>query len=90
MGQPEGGDSSVMDANYPPTNRWPEAPLGRGGGLGRAMGGGLGGFCRGGGGVREGWLGGGGDPGGAICRVHAPKAKRWSITGSPYLPLPSI
>ena len=29
--------------------------------------------------VNSGWWGGGG---------HAPKAKRWSITGSPYLPLP--
>ena len=23
-----GGGSSGLDANYPPTNRWPEAPLG--------------------------------------------------------------
>ena len=30
------------------------------------------------------WARGGG-PGGAIWGVHAPKAKRWSITGSPYL-----
>ena len=43
----------------------------------------------GGGGVREGRLGGGG-PGGALWGVHAPKAKHWSITGSPYLPLPSL
>ena len=61
-------------------------PLG-GGGSGR--GDGLGGFCLGGGGVREGWLVGGG-LGVAIWGVHAPKAKRWSITGSPYLPLPSL
>ena len=33
----------------------------------------------------------GGVPGGAIWGgVHAPKAKCWSITGSPYLPLPSL
>ena len=56
-----------------PTNRWPEATWG---------GGGLGGW------VWEGRLGGGGAPSGAIWGVHAPKAKRWSITGSPYLPLP--
>ena len=40
------------------------------------MGGVWGGFCRGGGGVREGWLVGGGSSG-AIRGVHAPKAKRW-------------
>ena len=37
---------------------------------------------------------GGGAPGGAIWGgvggVHAPKANCWSITGSPYLPLPSL
>ena len=37
---------------------------------------------------RVGW--GGGGSGGAIWGAHAPKAKRWSITGSPYLPLPSL
>ena len=55
-------------------------PLGDGGGgawegvvLGGAMG--------------EGSPGGlGGALGGAIGGVHAPKAKRWSITGSPYPP----
>ena len=50
----------------------------------------MGGFCPGGGGVREGLLGGGGAPGGAIWGVHGLKAKRWSITGSSYLPLPSL
>ena len=50
---------------------------------------GSGGLLPRGGGVREGWLGEGG-PGGAIWGVHAPKAKRWSITGPPYLPLPSL
>ena len=39
---------------------------------------------------RVGWGGGGGGPGGAIWGVHAPKAKRWSIIGSPYLPLSSL
>ena len=56
---------------------------------GRCEEGGVGGaFVRGGGGVREGWLGEG--PCGAIWGIHAPKAKRWSIIGSPYLPLPSL
>ena len=31
-GVPGGGDPSVLDANYPPTNCWPEAPWGGGGG----------------------------------------------------------
>ena len=44
----------------------------------------------GGGGGRGGRLGGGGAPGGAIWGVHTPKAKCWSITGSPYLPLPAL
>ena len=78
----------------PPTNCWPEAP--GGGGLGGVLGGAMGGvglngpFFGGGvpggsvgglGGIQVGRFGGGG---------HAPKAKRWSITGSPYLPLPSL
>ena len=44
------GDSSVLDANYPPANCWSEAPSG-GGGLGGVMGGGESG--------RVGWRGGG-------------------------------
>ena len=32
----------------------------------------------------------GGGLGGAIWGVHAPKEQCWSITGSPYLPLPSL
>ena len=56
-----GGDSSVLDANYPPppppTNRWLEAPLegGGGGALGRGnfVRGDVGGsFCLGAGGPR--------------------------------------
>ena len=54
------------------------------------MGGSGGVFClllpgEGGGSGRVGWLGG---PGGPIWGVHAPKAKRWSITGSPSSPCP--
>ena len=88
-----GADSSGLDANYPPppTKRWPEAALG---GLQRGnVWGGGGGSGRGfwGGSRRVGW----GCPGGAIWvgvgwGVHAPNARRWSITGSPYLPLPSL
>ena len=37
-------------------------------------------------GVREGWLVGGGGPGGVIWGVKGPMAKRWSITGSPCPP----
>ena len=53
-----GGDPSVLDANYPPTNCWPEAPGGgcEGGVQGGRMGGGIG--KAGGRGVREGRLGG--------------------------------
>ena len=39
-----------------------------------------------GGGVREGQFG----VGWGGVGVHAPKAERWSITRSPYLPLPSL
>ena len=53
------------------------------------MGGGSGGFCLGGGGSPGGLVWGRG-PSGAIWGVHALKAKRWSITGSPYLPLRSL
>ena len=55
-----GGDPSVLDANYPPTNCWPEAPWGGGGGAwegGSRLGGGAPGGSVG---------GGGGGPGGAI------------------------
>ena len=60
-----GGDTSVLDANYPPTNCWPEAPGGGGGGAlegvfkeGRLGGGG--GSSKGwGGGLWKGRLGGG-------------------------------
>ena len=34
-----GGDSSVLDANDPPTDCWPEAPWGGGGGGGHWRGG---------------------------------------------------
>ena len=51
---------------------------------GRRDGGGPGGTI-GGGGSRRGNLGGGWGGG-----VHAPKAKLWLTTGSPYLPLPSV
>ena len=55
------------------------------------MGGSRGLLPGGGGGIQDGWLvEGGGGPSGAIWGVHAPKAKRWSITGSTYLPLPSL
>ena len=55
--------------------------MGGGGGSGGA-------FAWGGGESRRvSWEGG---PGGAICGVQAPKAKCWSITSSPYLPLPSL
>ena len=64
-----GGDSSVLDAKYPPNTCWPEALGGRG--LGKGNGGGLGGFCPGGGGGsgRVGWGGGGSRWGdlGATC-----------------------
>ena len=78
------------------TTCWPQAPLGGGGGgLGRDgsgwgdQGGGLGGLLPVGGGVQQGRFGRGGSRWGDL-RVHEPKAKRWSITGSPYLPLPSL
>ena len=70
-----GGDSSVLDANYPPppTNRWPQAPLGCVGG-GGVLGGVTGrAFCRG----SPGGLVGLGGPSGAIWGAHAPKAKRF-------------
>ena len=63
-----GPDSLGLDANYPPTNRWLEAPRGGGGVLGEAMG-----VC-----VWEGLLVGGVLDGafwGGVG-VHAPKAKR--------------
>ena len=68
----------------PTTSRWPihyptagpTIPLGGGGG--GLRGGVLGGVMRRGGG---GW--------GGLWGVHAPKAKCWSITGSPFTPLPS-
>ena len=51
-------------------------------------------FFRGGGGSgRVGLGGGGGDPSGAIGvggGLHALKAKRWLITGSPYPFLPAL
>ena len=69
----------------PPTNRCPEAPLGGGGLGGGALGGAIGGIWEGrvGGAVQVGQFGVGGG-------VRAPKTKRWSITGSPYLPLPYL
>ena len=89
------------DANYPPQTAGRRPPKGGGGGgrlgrggSGRGDGGGSGrGF---GGGVGWGqsgrvvWGWGGGGAGGAMWGVHAPKAKRWSITGSPYLPLTAL
>ena len=61
-----------------------EEGSGRGDGGGYGWGFGRRGFQEGqlGGGVQVGRLGAGG--------AHAPKAKRWLITGSPYLPLPSL
>ena len=41
-------------------------------------------------GADSGRLVGGGGLGGVIWGVRAPKAKRWSIAGSLYLPLPSL
>ena len=66
-----GGDSSGLDANYPPppTKRWPEAPWGGGGSLeggvlgGALGGGGVPGVSVGGGGSRWGDVGGGGGAG---------------------------
>ena len=77
--------SLVLDANYSPNWLLAESLGGKSGGGGGGLGGG---FCKGGG-VQEGWLGGGGSRWGNLG-AHAPKAKRWSITGSPYLPLPSL
>ena len=53
-----GGDSSGLDAKYPPLTVGQRSPGGGGGVLGGAMGGGVG--------VWEGQLGGGGGPGGAF------------------------
>ena len=71
----------------PPPEPLARGPLGGGGGgawerefwEGRIWGGGSG-RVGSGAGVQVGRFGG----------VHAPKAKRWSIRGSPYLPLPSL
>ena len=62
-----GGDPSVLDANYPPTNCWPEAPWGGGGGAAWE-----GGFKEGrlGGGSRRGF--GGGGSGGFVGGAQAP------------------
>ena len=72
-----GGDSSGLDANYPPpTNRWPEAPLGGGGGgLGR--------------GVLGGAMGGGG-PGGAIWDGAGGTCPQGQALVNHRLPLPSL
>ena len=64
---------------------------GLGGGMGGAWGGGMGGAW--GGGMGGAWGGGygrglgGGGVWEGLGGSHAPKAKRWSITDAPYLPL---
>ena len=94
-----GGGASVLDANYLPNELLASGPLGEGGVLGRANGGGGIGGARVGASRRVGWGGGvskwgntgwwwwaGGAGGGGDLGVLGGRGG----TGSPYLPLPSL
>ena len=80
-----GGGLLSSGRQLPPSLTVGRRPPGGGGGgawegsSGRGDGGGSGTGC-----------GGGGGSGGTIWGEHAPKAKHGSITGSPYLPLPTL